>query len=207
LTHIGHSEKVLFMRVFIAVLILIFSLQSLSKADSASDFQIDEISVGDSLLDHFDENEIIQSLQNPTYYPMSNKMKVILFYPKKSDRYERYDVHIKEDDSNYIIYAVKGLIKISIDKCLNQKKKVVSEIEYIFSDAGRKDYTDNYANAYGNSKAYITDFTLSDGRIRIWCMEWDQNNEKVILSGWWDGLSVNISSKEQIDFITKEAYK
>ena len=32
MTHIGHSGKVLVMRVFIAVLVLIFSFQSLSSA-------------------------------------------------------------------------------------------------------------------------------------------------------------------------------
>ena len=37
MTHIGHSEKVLVMRVFVAVIVLIFSFQSLSIADSASD--------------------------------------------------------------------------------------------------------------------------------------------------------------------------
>ena len=53
MTHIGHSEKVLFMRVFIAVLVLIFSLQSWTKADDIRDFEIEGISIGDSLLEHF----------------------------------------------------------------------------------------------------------------------------------------------------------
>ena len=46
------------MRVFIAVLVLIFSLQSWTKADDISDFEIEGMSIGDSLLDHFDENKI-----------------------------------------------------------------------------------------------------------------------------------------------------
>jgi len=58
LTHIGHSEKVLGMRVFIAVIVLIFSLQSWTKADDIRDFQIEGISIGDSLLDYFSEEEI-----------------------------------------------------------------------------------------------------------------------------------------------------
>ena len=45
------------MRVFIAVLVLIFSLQSLTKADDIRDFQIEGISIGDSLLDYFSKNE------------------------------------------------------------------------------------------------------------------------------------------------------
>ena len=46
------------MRVFIAVLVLIFSLQTPSQADDIRDFQIEGMSVGDSLLDHFTEEEI-----------------------------------------------------------------------------------------------------------------------------------------------------
>ena len=41
------------MRVLIIILVLVFSLQSWSKADDISDFEIEGMSVGDSLLDHF----------------------------------------------------------------------------------------------------------------------------------------------------------
>ena len=47
------------MKVFITVLVLIFSLQSWTKADDISDFEIEGISIGDSLLDHFSESEVI----------------------------------------------------------------------------------------------------------------------------------------------------
>ena len=47
------------MRVFLAVLVLIFSLQSWTKADDISDFEIEGISIGDSLLDYYNEEEIL----------------------------------------------------------------------------------------------------------------------------------------------------
>ena len=62
MTHIGHSEKVLVMRVFIAVLVLIFSLQSWTKADDISDFEIEGMSIGDSLLDYMSEEEIKKNM-------------------------------------------------------------------------------------------------------------------------------------------------
>ena len=46
------------MRVFIAVLVLIFGLKSWTKADDIRDFQIEGMSVGDSLLDYFSKEEI-----------------------------------------------------------------------------------------------------------------------------------------------------
>ena len=46
------------MKVFIAALVLILGLQSWTKADEIGDFQIEQLSVGDSLLDHFSEEKI-----------------------------------------------------------------------------------------------------------------------------------------------------
>jgi hypothetical protein len=46
------------MRVFITVLVLIFSLQSWTKADDISEFEIEGMSIGDSALDYFSEDEI-----------------------------------------------------------------------------------------------------------------------------------------------------
>ena len=52
------------MRVFIAVLVLIFSFQSWTKADDISDFEIEGMSIGDSLLDYFSEEEIKDNKRN-----------------------------------------------------------------------------------------------------------------------------------------------
>ena len=64
LTHIGHSEKLFVMKIFITVLVLIFSLQSGIKADDIRDFQIEGISVGDSLLNYFNDAVIIENKVN-----------------------------------------------------------------------------------------------------------------------------------------------
>ena len=79
------------MRVFIIVLFLIFSLQTWIKADDISDFQIEGMSIGDSLLDHFTEEEINKSLIND--YPNSDKYKRVQIIKHK--RLKTYDaMHI-----------------------------------------------------------------------------------------------------------------
>ena len=57
MTHIGHSEKILNMRILLSILVLIFNLQSFAKADDISEFEIEGISIGDSALDHFNINK------------------------------------------------------------------------------------------------------------------------------------------------------
>ena len=46
------------MRIFLSVLILIFSLQSWSKADDISDFEIEGMSIGDSVLKYYSKKEL-----------------------------------------------------------------------------------------------------------------------------------------------------
>ena len=66
LTLIRHSEKVLIMRIFLSIfiLILIFSLQSWSWADDIRDFEIEGMSIGDSALDYYSEEEILNNKVN-----------------------------------------------------------------------------------------------------------------------------------------------
>ena len=46
------------MKRLLLILILTFSFQSLTKADDINEFEIEGMSVGDSLLDYFNEEEI-----------------------------------------------------------------------------------------------------------------------------------------------------
>ena len=50
------------MRVFIAILVLIFSLQSWTKANDIGEFEIEGMSIGDSLLDYYPEKLIKNKL-------------------------------------------------------------------------------------------------------------------------------------------------
>ena len=48
------------MKIFISIIFLIFSLQSWTKADDIRDFEIEGMSIGDSLLDYFSKKKIDQ---------------------------------------------------------------------------------------------------------------------------------------------------
>ena len=52
------------MRVFLLVIFIIFSFQSLTKADDISDFEIEGFSVGDSLLDYFSKSNLEKELRS-----------------------------------------------------------------------------------------------------------------------------------------------
>ena len=72
------------MRIFIAALVFIFSLQSWTKADDIRDFEIEGMSIGDSLLDYFSEKDI-NSFPKTTYndekfYQLSSRGQKIKDY-------------------------------------------------------------------------------------------------------------------------------
>ena len=91
------------MRIFLSLLILIFSLQAWTKADDIRDFQLEEMSVGDSLLNFFSEEEIKKKISGAQY---PNK-EFILYYFKNLSSFKTYEavtVAVKANDKNYIIH-------------------------------------------------------------------------------------------------------
>ena len=54
------------MKAYLSIIILIFNLQSWTKADDIRDLQIEGMSMGESLLDYFSKSEIENS--NMNYY-------------------------------------------------------------------------------------------------------------------------------------------
>ena len=135
-THIGHSEKVLVMRVFIAILVLIFSLQSLTKADEVSEIIIEGLSVGDSALNFFTKEDI----KNNTF----DYYKIKSFVPVQMDKfdffktYDAVDFSYRRDDSKYIITGLNGILLIAdpieCEKKLDKRprKTTFLRIKYFF---------------------------------------------------------------------------
>ena len=107
------------MRNFLLIFILTFSFQTLIKADDIRDFEIEGISIGDSALDFFNENEI-----NRNYFPKSNKYYYSWFSIDNSDKYSEIQAIMKDNDKNYTIQSIRAGKKFDnkIDKCLEEKK-------------------------------------------------------------------------------------
>ena len=195
------------MRVFIAVLVLIFSLQSWTKADDISDFEIEGISIGDSLLDYFSEEEIKSFY--PIKYPGSNKIYGYeiaenSLATKSLKTFDTMGFHFKKDDKTYKIVNLKGIIQYpnNVEDCLKKKEEVVKEIRSILNNTEEESYKGDYGT--GSSVAYITDFKQKDGQIRVWCTDWDIKTETE--KRWEDDLNVSVGTVDFLNWINNEAY-
>ena len=76
------------MRIFLTVLIFVFNLQSWTKADDIRDFEIEGMSIGDSLLDHFSESEIQKAKSIRTPYFHKDKFIELEIKTKNSKNYD-----------------------------------------------------------------------------------------------------------------------
>ena len=111
------------MKIFFSVLILIYSFQSWTKADDISEFEIEGISIGDSLLSHMSKKEIKKAEENITEYPNSNY--IVIFYNNKSQIYDEVEIVYNRQDTLYRIQAIAGIVEEAnnYQKCKIKKKR------------------------------------------------------------------------------------
>lgn len=206
MTHIGHSEKVLFMRIFLSVLVLIFSFQSWTKADDIRDFEIEGMNIGYSLLNIFSKKEI-ESIE-PTYYPNSRKFHDIPIVSHKFKDYDQVTFGLKRDDGKYIVYSLAGDLYYENDfqNCMKKKEEILKEVSSLLTKQKRSDYRHVYTEVDdGKSFSEITDFIFKDkSRLRIYCTDWTLETERK--REFLDMLSVNAVSNEYLIWLDKEAY-
>ena len=179
------------MRVFIAVLVLIFSFQSWTKADDINDFQIEGISIGDSLLAHFDVEKISKGLKD--WYP-DKTFNYTEFRDNKIKEFDKLGFFFKADDSNYKIYSISGIkfCKENIQTCYNLQAKMEKTFEKI-SNIKKDINTIKYLNDEDNgtdSIAKQTFYIFDNGdAVFIETKDWATD------SRFHDNVSINVDTK------------
>ena len=198
MTHIGRSEKVLVMRTFITVLVLIFSLQSWTKANDIRDFQIEGMSIGDSLLDFYSKREINNFLN---YDDLPSDMKFrIADYEKKIGSYDGLQFFYKPKDQKFKIYSVAGHIYCnSKNKCNKIFEQIKSDMEKSLGEKNfKKDTYKHFDDKSGKSVATVYYLNLDGGHIKIEHMDWSKKMK------WSDNVNVTINTIEVIDWLKSD---
>ena len=99
------------MRIYIYILLLILNIQSFTNADDIKDFEIEGMSVGDSLLDFFNKNQIDNFLNYDEGTDL--KFRISEFYETGNFKINNYDVmqvYYKPNDKKYIIWGIRGAL-------------------------------------------------------------------------------------------------
>ena len=112
------------MKKLLGIVVLSLLLSFNANADDIKDFQIEGISIGDSLLKYYSEAEIKKALKDGYYYK-DNKFVDVFFYPKSDSIYDDLQITIKPKDDSYKIYVMAAKILY--------KKAVASAVDKIFT--------------------------------------------------------------------------
>ena len=191
-----------YMRTFLLILILILNIQSWTNAEDIKDFEIEGISIGDSLLNFMTEGEI-KKKSSDTYYYKDNKY-VYYFFPSLDflTTYESLQVTVKPKDKKYLIEGIDGVIRYrDIKECNKKLAEIKNELENVFGIDAIFDEGEH--PGYKNSTYTRYNFYLSDGKVDCVCFDMSQKFEN---QGKLDSLYISISSKDFNQFITYENY-
>tara|TARA_B100001175_G_scaffold233934_1_gene200347 strand:+ start:1516 stop:2103 length:588 start_codon:yes stop_codon:yes gene_type:complete len=195
------------MKKIIIILLFLLNLQSLSRADDISDFEIEGMSIGDSLLDIFSKKEI-DSIE-PTYYPNSKKFHDVPVISSQFKNYDQITFGLKKNDERYIIYSLAGQLYFEndFDNCIKKKKEIIKDLSSLFSKQERHDYTHTFGEIDdGKSFSEVTDFEFKDkSLLRIYCTNWTLETEKK--RGFFDMLAIDATSEKYMKWLDNEAYK
>jgi len=175
-----------------------------ANADDIKDFQIDGVSIGDSILDYYSEETIKKETEevwpNTTYVQFCSEDNL-------SDFQYLCFAYLKKD-KKYIIHEFYGGTDLSFDNCLKELELNVLALEGLFSSAKintRKRYkhrSDKKKKTIGSDVQFI----LKDGSVaRVNCTDWsDEITEK---KDWIDGLSISLATKKFIKWNRTKAFK
>jgi len=187
------------MKKILVIFILLFS--SSVVADDISDFEIEGMSIGDSLLDYFTEDEIKKHIYDA--YPNkedSTFITVEISTLKSFKNYDAIQAMVKENDNKYIAYTMDGMISYrnNIEECYSKQNEIVEEFSIIFNNVTINDpgvIKDKIDAGKSTYKGIYFNFPSGD-YIEVVCYDWSKE------IGWIDHLRIGLTSNEVSDWIS-----
>ncbi|MDC3131826.1 hypothetical protein OA492_02825 [Pelagibacteraceae bacterium] len=163
------------MKIHVTIFLLFFSCSVF--ADNISDFQIEGISVGDSLLNYFSEDEIKENT-GYIYEEHGNKGKEIASFGtnKNLNKFDMVEFEFKTLNHMYEVASIKAYIYFeeNIQECVKFQKKIFNDLKNLFPN-----------------KEYFEDGPFSHPGY--------PNNDVIILKRI--GFFLNINKRSNIDII------
>ena len=192
------------MRLFVAILVLILSIQSWTKADDISDFEIESMSIGDSLLSHFTKEKIEKNIRPNVFERFSDKTFVLseIQHDSKFEVYDTVQFIFKRYDKEFQIYGMTGGIwyEENISACYDKMKEISYSISTNINYVEKNEFND--VKLSNNLGVYSgVSFFLDKGIISVHCYDWSEKTENE--KNWVDNLRVNTKTDEFEDFLSQ----
>ena len=202
MTSLRSGVKMGLMKIIsVYLFLLLFSFSVPSFADDIRDLEIEGMSVGDSLLNHFNKKEINDNFFIASYYEKNEKFYIYESKKGSSDNFETYDglqIALKSKDKKLKINSILGIItyRNNIENCYKKQNEIVEKFSNLFSKKKKTDWgiLDITGGNNGSYKPVTFDYNNGD-RVMVACYDYSQE------TGWFDNLKVSIYTKEFREFI------
>ena len=207
------------MKKILGIVVLGLSLSTSAYTDDIKDFQIENISIGDSALDYFNEAQLEDSELG--WYNYSYKEYSTSLLPGKGI-YDWFKISYKSDDDNFIIGGLAGILvkkKYDDDKCNKELDTVALDISELFKNTkqGQKQlYKVIYnpreifqkPNPSGKSIVTSISFDFKDeGKIILSCYNMDKATNQIDSPikdiNQFDTFRIDVRSKTLTHYLEK----
>ncbi len=188
------------MKTFLMLFVLFFS--SSVVAGDISDFQIEGISIGDSLLDYMTEDQIKKEIKDNKYmYDYLTDYFGEVYLHKETENYSYMSFLVKPDDKNYIIYQVRGVIKIdNKNDCFIKQNEIINTAKELFTELKLiKDESIHPVDPSGKSISYRQYFIFENRDLIVVSCEIFREDLR-IKNNWDNGLGVSLNRGVVIDW-------
>ena len=172
-----------------------------SKADLITDFEIEGISIGDSLLKHLKKDFI----KKKETYVKINKKKIReykkIYKDKDNKLYDRVVLFYKSNDPNYTITNIIGrkYFKNNINDCYNLQNSISKDLELHLTNPDRFQTGKEKYSGYPNGESYVNEiyfYLKNNALIRIICYDFSKKDTRSK-----DRLGVLLTSPEYISWV------
>ena len=157
--------------------LILFSFSAPSFADDIQDFEIEGMSIGDSLLDYFSRDEI-ENAYNYDDYPSDMKFRIIDI-TTKDKLYTVMQFYYIPNDKKFIIQSLNGRILYNnINDCYNKKQEIEKILSVTFNNAEKtkQKKTKHIDDPTGKSTYTVTFFSFDKGgRATVTCYDWHKS--------------------------------
>ena len=189
------------MKKLLAVVVLSLCFITPSQADDIRDFQIEGVSIGDSLKDYMTIKDINMNLAK---YYKDNEMSTALMVLKKSNEYENLNLSFKTSDKNYQILHISGFQSNKFKECIKKAEKINLEFKQFFKNVNAQILKNEKhpVDVSGKSIMQTYRFTFQNGDIAaVQCYNF--SNEV----NYPSGLKIQLMKKEFLNWLANKAYK
>ena len=211
------------MKKFLITNILILFLNSNAFTEEVRNFKIEGMSIGDSALNYFEEDQLQDGEQD--WFNYNYKEYATSLLPGKGI-YKWFQVSYKSDDDKYVIEGLVGIVEkrsyndVQCNKELDTEALIISKLFKDLNQSKKKLFRITYdsskifyevSNSGKNSATIMVFNFLDNSTITLACYDMDKSINEIETFftniNQFDSFRIDIKSLSFINFLKKKNYE